>query len=184
VRGWLGRDAQGFQRFASAFHAAEAGQAGATASLAALADDVSQPPIVRASALERLAAAGTSDAGIAQRAARDAQPLLRLAAVRLAESLPPSQQERVLGPLLSDPLLAVRIEAARAMAGSETRSPPSSAPPGSALRTVPGDAWLHRRSARSTGRARQLQSRLRRLTRHRRHSPRRSRSIQRSCRRI
>src|SRR5580765_6315745 len=54
VRGWLGRDAQGFQRFATAFHAAEAGHAGASASLAALADDVGQPPIVRASALERL----------------------------------------------------------------------------------------------------------------------------------
>ncbi|HJW52283.1 MAG TPA: multiheme c-type cytochrome, partial [Burkholderiaceae bacterium] len=119
VRSWLGRDAQGFQRFATAFHAAEAGQAGASASLAALADDVGQPPIVRASALERLATAGTSDAGIAQRAARDAQPLLRLAAVRLAESLPPPEQVRVLSPLLSDSLLAVRIEAARALAGSE-----------------------------------------------------------------
>ncbi len=119
VRGWLGRDAQGFQRFASAFHAAEAGQAGASASLAALADDIGQPPIVRASALERLAATGRSDAGIAQRAARDVQPLLRLAAVHLAESLPPPEQARVLGPLLSDPLLAVRIEAARAAAGFE-----------------------------------------------------------------
>ena len=74
---------------------------------------------MRASALERLAAAGTPDAGIAQRAARDVQPLLRLASVRLAESLPPPEQARVLGPLLSDSLLAVRIEAARAMAGSE-----------------------------------------------------------------
>ena len=41
------------------------------------------------------------------------------AAVRLAESLPPPEQARVLGPLLSDPLLAVRIEAARAAAGFE-----------------------------------------------------------------
>jgi tetratricopeptide (TPR) repeat protein/Zn finger protein HypA/HybF involved in hydrogenase expression len=123
VRGWLGRDARGFQTFASTFHAAEAGKVGAAASLAAIANDVAQSPIARASALERLALAGTADAPTAQRAAQDAQPLVRLASVRLAELLPPPQQSRVLAPMLADPLRAIRIEAARALAGQQDSLP-------------------------------------------------------------
>ena len=119
VRGWLGRDATGFQAFAPTFRAAEAGQAGATASLATIANDLAHAPIVRASAVERLAQAGSGDASTAQRAARDAQPLLRLASVQLIELLPPQEQLRLLAPLFSDPLRAVRIEAARAAAGQQ-----------------------------------------------------------------
>ena len=123
VRGWLGRDARGFQTFGSTFHAAEAGQPGAAASLAAIANDVAQSPIARASALERLALAGSADAATAQRAAQDAQPLVRLASVRLAEALPPQQQLRVLARLTTDPLRAIRIEAARALAGQQDALP-------------------------------------------------------------
>jgi len=39
--------------------------------------------------------------------------------VRLAEGLPPQDQPRVLAPLLADPLRAIRIEAARALAGQQ-----------------------------------------------------------------
>jgi len=123
VRGWLGRDARGFQAFGSTFHAAEAGQPGAAASLAAIANDVAQSPIARASSLERLAIAGSADAATAQRAAQDAQPLVRLASVRLAEALPPQQQLRVLARLTTDPLRAIRIEAARALAGQQDALP-------------------------------------------------------------
>jgi tetratricopeptide (TPR) repeat protein len=119
VRGWLGRDATGFQGFAPTFHAAEAGQAGATASLATIANDLARAPIVRASAVERLAQAGRGDVDTAQRAMRDAQPLLRLASVQLIGSLPPQERLRLLAPLLSDPLRAIRIEAARAAAGQQ-----------------------------------------------------------------
>ena len=119
VRGWLGRDAQGFQSFAPTFHAADVGRAGAAASLTTIANDLAQPPIVRASALERLAHSGRTDAATVQRAVRDAQPLVRLAAVPLAESLPPAQQVQLLAPLVSDPRRAIRIEAARALAGSQ-----------------------------------------------------------------
>jgi predicted CXXCH cytochrome family protein len=119
VRGWLGRDAQGFQQFAPTFDAAERHRPGAIASLAAIANDVAAAPIVRASAVERMALAGGRDTATAQRAAQDAQPLVRLAAVRLAETLPASAQLRVLAPLLADPLRAIRIEAARALAGQQ-----------------------------------------------------------------
>jgi tetratricopeptide (TPR) repeat protein len=120
VRDWLGRDAKGFQSFAPTFHAAETSQPGAIASLAAIANDIATAPIVRASAIERMAhAGGATDAATAQRAAIDAQPLLRLAAVHLAEGLPPQEQLRVLAPLVADPLRAVRIEAARVLAGQQ-----------------------------------------------------------------
>jgi predicted CXXCH cytochrome family protein len=118
VRGWLGRDAQGYQSFAPTFAAAESGRPDAVASLAAIANDLAQPPLVRASALERMTATG-GDLSLVQRAAQDAQPLVRLAAVQLAETLSPQEQLRVLTPLLADPLRAVRIEAARASAGQQ-----------------------------------------------------------------
>ncbi len=101
------------------FHAAEAGRPGASESLATIANDVAQPPIVRASALERMALAGSTDAATARQAVRDVQPLLRLAGVRLVENLPAAEQLRLLAPLLSDPLRVNRIEAARALAGAK-----------------------------------------------------------------
>ena len=119
VRGWLGRDAQGFQTFAPTFLAAELGEAGASASLATIANDLASAPIVRASAVERLAHTGSGDVSTAQRAARDAHPLLRLASVQLIELLPPQERLRLLAPLVSDPLRAIRVEAARAAAGQQ-----------------------------------------------------------------
>jgi tetratricopeptide (TPR) repeat protein len=88
-----------------------------------MANDVSQSPIVRASALERMSTLGVTDPALAQRAARDAAPLVRLAAIRLTDGLPPPERTRVLGPLVADPLRAVRIEAARALAGGQDALP-------------------------------------------------------------
>jgi len=119
VRQWYGRDAQGLQNFAPTFRNAELGKPGAGSSLAAVAVDASQPPIARASALERIQSSATAEAGAAARAgARSTNPLLRLAAVRLAGSLPPAERIATAGPLLSDPLRAIRIEAANALVGA------------------------------------------------------------------
>jgi predicted CXXCH cytochrome family protein len=116
VRQWYGHDAQGIQKFAPTFRDAELGKPGAGASLAAIAADTSQPPIARASALDRMQ--NTSAAAPPRRAragARNANPLLRLAAARLASVLPPPERITVAGPLLADPLRAVRIEAANSL---------------------------------------------------------------------
>lgn len=117
VRGWLGRDAAGFQSFARDFHDAESGDPAALQRLALIGFDTEQPAILRASALERLARQGGFDPSLAQRAARDDEPLLKLAAVRLGDSLPPDARANALAPLLADTRRAVRIEAARALAG-------------------------------------------------------------------
>jgi tetratricopeptide (TPR) repeat protein len=128
VRGWLGRDARGSQSFGATFHAAEGGDPEALRELATLGFDSTQPPVVRASALERLARHGRVDPSLAYRAARDPQPLLRLVAARLAEALPYPMRVESLMPLLDDERRAVRIEAARVLAGAEARLPPERAP--------------------------------------------------------
>ncbi|MEZ5557763.1 MAG: multiheme c-type cytochrome [Pseudomonadales bacterium] len=128
VRGWLERDAAGRQSFAAAFHSAESGDPQAIEELAAIGADAGQPPIVRASALERLARAAPVDPELVRLAVRDPAPLLRLAAVRAAEGLAPAVRPRLLGPLLSDARLAVRIEAARALAPARSILPAELSP--------------------------------------------------------
>jgi predicted CXXCH cytochrome family protein len=117
VRRWYGRDARGLQTFAQAFHDADAGRP-AVAALAALASDDGQPAIARASALARLT--GRTEPAVLAAAAAGARapsPLVRLAAATVAGSLPPRSRVEVAGPLLADPLRAIRVEAAGALAG-------------------------------------------------------------------
>jgi Tfp pilus assembly protein PilF len=117
VRAWLGRDASGFQTFANAFHADEANQPAATALLAQLAGDGTQPALVRATALERLGRRPSPAAMTASSSAlSDADPSVRLAAVRASEGLPPRERLALAGPALVDPVRAVRLEAARLLA--------------------------------------------------------------------
>jgi predicted CXXCH cytochrome family protein len=123
VRDWLGRDAVGYQTFASVFHAAEGGEPLALAQLAGVAGDAAQPAIVRASALARLAGSGQFTRDFVQRMSQDASPLVRLATVQLADVMPAEMRAVVLGPLLGDATRAVRIEAARSLAGGQDRLP-------------------------------------------------------------
>ena len=87
-----------------------------------MATNPRESPIARASALERLAGAGQS-AAVAQQLAGEAQPLLRLAAAAAANAVPDAERVRIAGPLLSDPLRAVRTETARALAGLQDHLP-------------------------------------------------------------
>ena len=157
VRAWLGRDAAGFQTFAEDFAAADMGQAGADARLSKLAFDTAQPPIVRASALARLGTVGSVDPELARRAATDPVPLVRLAAVELAEALPPAARTRAFAPLLADPRLAIRIEAARVLAGDARVAASGGATCAQIGRGgVPRDAAVQRRPSGGQCRARRL----------------------------
>lgn len=114
---WFGRPAQGFQTFAGAFHADENNLPDATRQLIAIAADQSQPPVVRASALERLARRpGPDSVAAASAAMSDPVAEVRLAAVRVAEALPPRERLALAGSALVDPARAVRLEAARLLA--------------------------------------------------------------------
>jgi predicted CXXCH cytochrome family protein len=116
VRGWLGRDAQGFQGFAQTFAAAERGAPDAAPALAALAGDPAQPAIVRASALARLRAwPGAPAVAAATTGLDDPEPMVRRLALRVL-AVAPLHARRAALPLLSDSARTVRLEAATTVA--------------------------------------------------------------------
>jgi Tfp pilus assembly protein PilF len=117
VKQWYGREPQGHQRFVGAFAAANASAIDSSAQLRAIAADAGQPAIARATALAQLNAAfdKTSLEAIAA-GARDRNPLLRLATLQSLAGAPPDARLRLAAPLLSDPLRAIRIEAASVLA--------------------------------------------------------------------
>jgi predicted CXXCH cytochrome family protein len=126
LRERLGRDARGSQNFAVAFRRAAEGWPDSVPDLLALVDDAEQTAIVRATALAHLAAFPSRSA-FPRIAAQvyDVDPLVRLGAVYAAEAYPESVRAPMVTPLLVDPVLAVRAEAARLLADVD----PASLPP-------------------------------------------------------
>ncbi len=115
---WTGKVPSSFQNFALALRAGSSGAPGARGALLALIDDAAQPAIVRASAIQRLGHLLTpSTLDAVTRALNDSDPLLRLAAVEALAGTEPGVRQRYLARMLDDPVRAVRIEAARALAG-------------------------------------------------------------------
>ncbi len=113
VHAWYGRTPTGFQRFASAFAADDRGVTGAVDSLASVANDLTQPVIVRASALVRLGGhPGTLAFQAAQRWSHDTNALVRRSALQVLERFQPAERGDVAVSLLSDSTRAVRLEAA------------------------------------------------------------------------
>ncbi len=118
LRGW-GAGREGTSHFGEALHAGRRRAPGAAGALAALVADEAQPAIVRATALQLLAAqAGVPAARLSAAVSRGAaasDPLIRLAAAQAAPALAPPERLRRTGVLLEDPRKAVRVEAARAL---------------------------------------------------------------------
>ncbi|HEX9207030.1 MAG TPA: tetratricopeptide repeat protein [Steroidobacteraceae bacterium] len=123
VRSWYGRDAAGFQQYASIFAAADRRDPAALEGLRRLVFDDAQPAIARASALVRIAGLGGAAPQFVTQAARDGDWRVRLAATSVAEPLPPELRAGAMAPLLADPLRTVRIEAARVLAGAQAHVP-------------------------------------------------------------
>jgi Flp pilus assembly protein TadD len=117
VQKWYGRTPGGFQTFGAAFAAASRHAADARSLLLRLAGDRAQPAIVRASALSRLALDPTPIAiELASHALNDPDELVRRSAVQVFALADPAVRLRYLPRMLEDPVRAVRIEAARALA--------------------------------------------------------------------
>ncbi|MBI2219328.1 MAG: tetratricopeptide repeat protein [Candidatus Rokubacteria bacterium] len=116
IRRWYGSGAARDTRTAETIAAGRAGARVAEPRLWALAADVRQPGILRATALDLLRARPGAGVGALQRALADADPLVRLAAVGALDRLPVEQRIALAAPLLTDPLRAVRIDAARVLA--------------------------------------------------------------------
>ena len=116
IKAW-GKQPKGHQQFTPAFTAAAGGNADANVRLANVATGPEHPAIARAGALELLAGYPTPmSAFAAEKALRDADPLVRRAAVTALQGLPPDRRVALLAPLLSDPVRSVRMEAASALA--------------------------------------------------------------------
>ncbi len=124
---WTGRAPTSYQNFAEALHAGSIGAPGSRGALLTLIDDKTQPALVRASAIQRLAhllTPTTFDA--VSRSLNDVDSIVRLAAVEALASIEPAARQRYLPRMLDDPVRAVRIEAARALAGEPERQLPAS----------------------------------------------------------
>jgi len=117
VRRWFPKGRSGTPHYAEALHAGRSGLPGAEPALVALAGDAQQPGIVRATALTLLAAPELPAGGTAiQRGLGDADAFVRIGALQAARGLEPGARLAAVLPLLEDPLLAVRSDAARVLA--------------------------------------------------------------------
>jgi tetratricopeptide (TPR) repeat protein len=115
VAKWYGPARAREPHYGEVIAAARAGAAGAGPKLVALAGAGGEPAIVRASALQLLSLYGEAGRDVAVAGTRDADPLVRSASVYAFERLPPPARLPALAPLLTDPIRAVRLEAARAL---------------------------------------------------------------------
>ncbi len=108
-----------FQDWTRAFQQARSGQPQAEVSLMRVINDETTPDIARATAvLELQNHLGPMSFQLVQAALGDDSPLLRIAALRTLEAVPPANRFGFAGHLLRDPLLAVRAEAARTLAAT------------------------------------------------------------------
>lgn len=119
VARWYPQRKPGFQTWAEAFAAGDAGAPGAQAALAAVVVDPSLPAIARASAIPRLVRhPGRATLPALEKALADPDPIVRLAAASALRDADPALRARRLPKLLADPVRVVRIEAARGLAGA------------------------------------------------------------------
>jgi len=114
VAGWYGPSRRQEEHFGVALDAGRRGAPGAAAALEALARDPAQPAIARATALDLLTRyPGRSRLPLFGTALSDPDPQVRRAALAGYAALEPAGRVAAIGPLLADPVRAVRIEAAR-----------------------------------------------------------------------
>ncbi len=127
VERWHGPNRKGFQGFAEALDAAWTGKANAAALLAAKARMSDTPSIARASLLTALAShVSPSTIDLARAGLKDADPMVRIGAIDMLESVPAEQAWPLVSPLLSDPVRGVRISAAALLAAVPgARQPPA-----------------------------------------------------------
>lgn len=118
VREWYGPKRPDDPHWAPAIAAARSGAADAEGKLAALVDRPETPAIVRATAVELLAGAGTREGRTAIAKGRgDFDPLVRAAAVRSTDVSLAAEAIQTLAPMLQDPIRAVRVAAAMQLVG-------------------------------------------------------------------
>ena len=113
VARWYPRRNPGFQRFAGSFAADDRGDPSAADSLGSIANDLTEPWIVRSSALARLGAhPGRIAFEAAGKSARDSVAMVRLYALQILESASEQDRLTIASSSLRDPRRAIREQAA------------------------------------------------------------------------
>ncbi len=118
VERWHGPVRKGFQTYAEAFHAARLDDPSARERLLQVIREPETPAIAKATALLELQ--GRSPAGVETEIGsglKDPDPMVRIGALRALEALPLDQRWRLGKAALTDPVGAVRMEAASTLAG-------------------------------------------------------------------
>ena len=115
VAKWYGPVRKQGAHYGEAFAAARSGQPSGHEAVAELIDSPLAPEVVRATALVELTQDPSTGAERRMQATRDLDPLLRASAATSLEGLAVTSRLQYLGPLLTDPVRAVRIAAARSL---------------------------------------------------------------------
>ncbi len=117
VAKWYGPGSQPDGHYGEALHAGREGLAMADQVLASLAREIRQPAIARGTALTLLRRYPTHEAlqAITQ-GLRAKEPLVQIGALRALQTIEPARRLPLAEHLLGNPFLAVRVEAARALA--------------------------------------------------------------------
>ena len=115
--GWYGKKRK--PHYGTILAAGRTGAPEALPELIQLSQDQLRPMLARATAVELLGAyPGPAARAAIAKALTDPEPLLRVTAVRRSSGDDPAALARLLGPLLQDPVRAVRAEAAARLAGA------------------------------------------------------------------
>jgi predicted CXXCH cytochrome family protein len=121
IERWHGPNRKGFQTFAPALHAAWTDKADAARLLAQVAADRGTPAIARASALSELGPRLTpSVLPVVRSSLADPDPMVRIGALDVLESVPMAQRWPLAAALLGDDIQGVRTRAAYVLAGADT----------------------------------------------------------------
>jgi tetratricopeptide (TPR) repeat protein len=117
VKQWYGEVPVGYQQFAKALDAGRNGSVNAGKLLADQVNKIETPDIARASAISQLSRyLDQLTFEVIQRGLKDEDAMVRMASVASLEGLQPSLLVKLVFPLLDDPVVSVRIEAARVLA--------------------------------------------------------------------
>ena len=114
---WWGSEKSSQPHYGEAIQAGRAGLPGAAQALSELLSDSTKPGIVRATAASLVGSNPAPDSlSTLQVALKDSDPLIRLGALTALEEVAPAPRVSLAAPLLTDPILAVRIQASRLLA--------------------------------------------------------------------
>lgn len=117
VEQWYGDKPVGYQQYARALDAGRHAKTAAGKLLAASIRDIETPDIARATAISIITPyLDQSSIDVLQQGLIDADAMVRLASVSALEGLPQAMMVQLAFPLLDDPAMMVRIEAARLLA--------------------------------------------------------------------